>query len=122
MPPRLVPKSALSQVVFVHDYVQLVFEDECFSLYNSIVVLLDAIEYPQGNAGFANALISLIGRAVVEAGATDECSLQLHLEGGARVQVLKTRGIARPEAFQPCRVRTAHFLGRCLWHKRRYWQ
>jgi len=99
MPPRLLPESPLSQVVFVHDYVQLVFQDVAFSLYNSVVLRLGAIEFEQGSTGFADALISLIGVAVVEVGASEDCALMLNFERGAQVQVLKARGAKGPEAF-----------------------
>ena len=100
MPPCLLPKSPLSQVVFVNDYVQLVFQDEGFSLYNSVVIQLDAAEYEQGKTGFADALVSLIGRAVVEVGASDEYALLLNFDNGALVQIHKGRGATGPEAFQ----------------------
>lgn len=32
--PNLIPLEPLSQVVFIHDYLQLVFQDESFSIYN----------------------------------------------------------------------------------------
>ena len=100
MPPRLLPESPLSQVVFVHDYVQLVFQDENFSLYNSVRVRLGAIEFEQRSTGFADALVSLIGLAVVEVGSSEDCALMLNFERGAQVQVLKARGEEGPEAFQ----------------------
>jgi hypothetical protein len=34
MPPDLKPSEALSQVVFVDDYCQLVFQAEIFNVYN----------------------------------------------------------------------------------------
>lgn len=100
MPPRLLPEFPLSQVVFVHDYIQLVFQEEGFSLYNSVVVRLDDVEYEQGQTGFADALVSFIGKAVVAVGASDECALVLYFECGAQVEVLKIRGATGPEAFQ----------------------
>ena len=100
MPPRLLPESPISQVVFAHDYVQLIFQDENLSLYNSVVVRLGAIEYEQGSAGFIDALVSLIGEAVVEVGASEKFALLLNFEHRAQVQVLRTRGVKGPEAFQ----------------------
>ncbi len=34
MLPKLKPSEPLSQVVFVHDYLQLIFQDEGFNIYN----------------------------------------------------------------------------------------
>ena len=100
MHPRLLPESPLSQVVFVHDYLQLVFQDENFSLYNSVVVRVGAIEYEQGSTGFADSLISLVGETVIEVDGSEECALLLKFERGAQVMVLKASGAKCPEAFQ----------------------
>ena len=39
MAPNLKPSEPLSQVVFIHDYLQLVFQDECFNVYNAAEVV-----------------------------------------------------------------------------------
>ena len=44
-PPNLCPAEPLSQVVFIHDYLQLVFQSQCLSVYNlaQIAFVLDQI-------------------------------------------------------------------------------
>ena len=86
--------------MFVHDYVQLVFQDEAFSLYNPIVVTTQGAEYEQGGAGFAESLVSLIDRAVVEVDSSDQYALSLRFDCGTHVQVLRENSAKGPEAFQ----------------------
>jgi hypothetical protein len=100
MPPRLLPESSLSQVVFVHDYVQLVFQDEAFSLYNRVIVKTKDAEYEQGGAGFADSLVSLIGRAVLEVDSSDRFAIALRFDCGTQVQVLRNGSAKGLEAFQ----------------------
>lgn len=94
------PKSPLSEVVFIHDYIQLGFQGEVLSLYNPVVVQLRAIHYQSGEPGFADALVSLIGESVHEVGETDGFVLLLQFEGGAQVRVCKVRGASQPEAYR----------------------
>jgi hypothetical protein len=80
------PKEPLSQVVFVHDYVQLVFQNACISIYNPISVQIGtASALAKGSPGFCDALVGLIGySANVE---VDRTHLTLHFNSGARVNV-----------------------------------
>ena len=100
MHPRLLPKSSLSQVVFVHDYIQLVFQDEAFSLYNPVIVKTLDENNEQGGAGFADSLVSLIDRAVVEVDSSEGFAIALRFGCGRQVQVLRNGGAKSPEAFQ----------------------
>jgi hypothetical protein len=99
MPSNLLPKSSLSQVAFVHDYIQLTFEDEVLSLYNSVVVKTPRAEFQHGSAGFADAIVSLIGGTVGKVSSSNEHSIELQFECGTRVQVLRTSSDTRPESF-----------------------
>ena len=99
MQPDLQPVDPLSQVVFVHDYLQLVFQDCAFTLYNPATYAKDATVLRQGQPGFCDALVSLIDQ-----GARAEVrgeGLLLHFVGGAVVSVSTSGPDARgPEAWQ----------------------
>lgn len=95
----LQPVEPLSQVVFVHDYFQLVFQDQAFTIYNIATCSTGSGDLRQGQLGFCDALVSLIDQtARVEALAD---TLLLHFSSGAVVSVPvsgpDTRG---PEAWQ----------------------
>ncbi len=57
--------SAVSQIWFVHDYVQLVFHDDHrINIYNPYTVEMGGKKFPSGSAGYADALVELIGKKV----------------------------------------------------------
>jgi len=99
MEPSLQPHDPLSQVVFIHDYLQLVFQDCAFTLYNLAIYTAGDTKLTQGESGFCDALVSLIGqeaRAEVLPG-----HLSLHFSNGAAVSIVSTGITARgPEAWQ----------------------
>lgn len=103
MQPDLQPEDALSQVVFVHDYVQLVFQDCGFSLYNVVTYCQGATIIRQGRPGFSDALVSLINQtASVEA---QPGALLLRFAGGGLLSVPTSGPDARgPEAWQFSRL------------------
>lgn len=97
----LTPDEPLSQVVFVHDYLQLVFEDESYSIYNVAKLAGNGTEWLQGEKGFCDALVNLIGRRVKSAVSSTEYPIVLNFEGGVQLQVLSgPLGARGPEAFQ----------------------
>jgi hypothetical protein len=101
MSPSLLPRDPLSQVVFVHDYIQLVFQDAGFSLYNTTKLTIDGRDVLQGQPGFADALVALIDLRVVSFSTQTDSILELSFEGGAKLEVLRGEPYARgPEAFQ----------------------
>ena len=101
MPTNFVPVDALSQVVFVHDYIQLVFQDQAFSFYNKISVVNQSDTVRQGAPGFADFLVSLIGTRVKEASALPPSALELTFQCGAKLRVLRGEPYENgPEAFQ----------------------
>jgi hypothetical protein len=92
----LLPAAELTQVVFVHDYLQLVFDGERFSVYNRAALKVSGQILPQGAPGFADALVRLIGRRALDA--QTEPSLVLQFEGGVSFAV-ESSGVG-PEAWQ----------------------
>ena len=81
----LQPKDPLTQVVFVHDYLQLVFQDCTFSLYSIATFAHEESVFGQGSPGFCDALVSLIGQTgCVEQSAS---SLLIRFSGGASITV-----------------------------------
>lgn len=99
--PNLKPVEPLSQVVFVHDYLQLVFEDEGFSIYNLAEVEYGVNKLRQGQPGFCDTVVGLIGQRVVEVSRSDANALRLSFEEGTQFVVLNDdESITGPEAFQ----------------------
>jgi hypothetical protein len=99
--PILTPKEPLSQVVFVHDYFQLVFQGESFSIYNVAKIKIGNDELLQGSHGFCDALVRLTGQHIVAVSRAPEIALSLSFEGGAILSVLAgPEGAQGPEAFQ----------------------
>jgi hypothetical protein len=99
----LQPTDPLSQVVFVHDYLQFVFQDCAFTLYNVPIYSKNAIEFRQGQPGFCDALVALIDQTARAEVLTDR--LLLHFADGAVVAV-STSGpdVRGPEAWQFSRL------------------
>ena len=92
------PEEPLSQVVFIHDYVQLIFQNEGFSIFNRSQLMSTSGALHHGERGFADALVRLIGRRVV-ACSTGE-GLTLTFEGGEVFSLLTGEEDVRgPEAF-----------------------
>ena len=101
MRTNLVPEDPLSEVAFVHDYVQVAFQDARFSLYNTLRLILGPIAFTQGEVEFPGHLVGLIGHRVLSASSSENAFLQLHFEGGAELQVLRAGRFRRgPEAYQ----------------------
>ena len=98
MNSQVVPSEPLTQVTFVHDYIQLVFQDEGFSLHNAVEVEAAGSRLAQGADGFADSLVRLVGFRVVSASECEFGPLQLCFEGGTKVTV--TWKGAGPEAFE----------------------
>jgi hypothetical protein len=109
MQPDLQPVDPLSKVVFVHDYLQLVFQDCAFTIYNLATYTKATTVLRQGEPGFCDALVSLINQtAHAEARAE---SLLLRFTSGVVVSVPisgpDTRG---PEAWQFARLGGPHIV------------
>ena len=91
MDSELLPTEQLSQMVFVHDYIQLVFQDERFSIYNRASITLNDTALKQRETGFADALVSLIGQRVVSVREATEPMLTLVFERGVQVRPADSR-------------------------------
>jgi len=101
MVPNLKPSEPLSQVVFIHDYLQLIFQDEGFNICNLAEVERRGVKVAQGHPGFCDAVVSLIGQRVVAASHSDTFALKLSFEEGAQFVVRSDdAAIAGPEAFE----------------------
>jgi hypothetical protein len=99
-PPNLKPSEPLSQVVFIHDYLQLVFHEEVFSIYNLAEVDLRGVKVTRGQQGFCDAVVSLIGQRVTTASHSDGYALRLSFEKGAQFNVRSDdAAVSGPEAF-----------------------
>jgi len=64
MLPDLIPASQLTQVVFVHDYLQLIFGEDVYCIYNRLELNAGTRVLQSGQPGFADALASLIGQRI----------------------------------------------------------
>jgi hypothetical protein len=84
--PSLRPKDPLTQVVFVHDYVQLLFQDCRFSCFFWPTLRIGETVLSRGTAGYCDTLVSLIGQSVHSADADGAC-LSLRFGNGALMQV-----------------------------------
>ncbi len=101
MTPNLKPSEPLSQVVFIHDYLQLIFQGEGFNIYNLAEVEIHGVRIAQGQPGFCDAVVSLIGQRVTAASHSDKCALKLSFGEGSQFVVRSdAAAISGPEAFQ----------------------
>jgi hypothetical protein len=99
--PNLVPAEPLTEVTFVHDYVQLGFQGDRFSLYNRVRVSGAESCATQGKPEFAGALVALIGQRVERATQSSAAALELHFPNGVTIQILRgTEFESGPECFQ----------------------
>ncbi len=99
---NLKPSEPLSQVVFIHDYLQLKFQDEWLSIYNLAEVKRHGLKVSQGQPGFCDAVVALIGQRVVAADHSDAAfGLRLTFEEGTQFTVRSDEAaISGPEAFE----------------------
>jgi len=97
----LQPSDPLSQVVFVHDYLQLVFQEETFTIYNEAEVQTGSESYRTGQPGFRGALVEAIGQRITSASTSNEGKLNLIFEAGLRFSVnTDPASVGSPEAWQ----------------------
>lgn len=101
MPPLVRPRVTLSEVRFVQDYVQLVFQHETLSVYNEATVCSDGKRLSTGEPGFADALVQLIGRRPKSVHEDSETMLTIHFDDGSTFTILKESPRSTTlEAFQ----------------------
>jgi len=101
MVPNLKPSEPLSQVVFIHDYVQLIFQDDAFNIYNLSEFECRGVRVAHAGPGFCDVLASLIGQRVIETSHSDSHALELSFEEGAQF-VLRSDddAVYGPEEFE----------------------
>ena len=87
MLPNLTPSQPLSQVVFIHDYLQLVFQADRFSIYSLAEIEAHGAKVAQGQSGFCDAVFALIGQRVVEVSQSPSHVLVLTFEKGTQFSV-----------------------------------
>jgi hypothetical protein len=90
----------LSQVAFIHDYVELAFGNARLSIYNEVSVLTSSGVYVQGEVGFCDALVQLIDQRAKESANPEGAVLALEFEQGSRLHVRAGDASSGPEAFQ----------------------
>jgi hypothetical protein len=97
---NVAPSEPLSQVVFVHDYFQLVFQDEILSVYNTASINIGGVVLTHGEPGFADALVALIDQTATPAKVQPGLLLALNFASGVQLRI-GGEGIssALPEAF-----------------------
>lgn len=97
----LVPVEPLSSVSFAHDCVQLVFQDDGFSLYNDIDLKCGTASLTKGSPGFCDALVRLMNQRAMLVHANDEGNLIIVFEGGEVLRTLPLgEGQRWPESWQ----------------------
>lgn len=93
-------REPLSQVVFVHDYLQLVFQEHALTVYNLAMYMSKDLSIKQGEPGFCDAVVALIEQTA-QVHANPGEPLVLRFLCGASITVPcsgpDTRG---PEAWQ----------------------
>lgn len=97
----LLDAEPLSQVVFIHDYIQLVFQDTYFNLYNRVTVHRGGCNLKSSDVGFADELRRLIGERVVDTSSEEGQFSAVKFECGTQISVsLRAEDANGPEAFE----------------------
>jgi len=97
----LLDAEPLSQVVFVHDYIQLIFQGTYFNLYNRVTVHRGGCTLAASDSGFADELRRLIGQRVVDTTSEERQFSAVKFEHGTQVSVsLRAEDAKGPEAFE----------------------
>jgi hypothetical protein len=100
----LQPTDALSAVTFMQDYLQLAFQDCIFSLYNIVSYEFDGLRIEQGQEGFCDVLVALIGQTVTTR-FDDATQLVFRFSNGAFIRVQSSgKHVRGPEAWQLTRA------------------
>ena len=91
----------MSQVIFVHDYVQLVFQELVLTVYSPITLTAGPTSIAKSDRNFCGHLVSLIGSRVESVAHFPRSELQLRFEGGIDLSVsLRSEDANGPELFQ----------------------
>jgi len=88
---RLANTNALSEVRFVHDYVQFIFEPHTLSLYAPLRVLAEGRSLGSTDVGYYDRICSLVGQHLIAVARQENEQLEFAFSNGAKV-VLSLRG------------------------------
>ena len=94
-------KEPLSQVIFIHDYIQLIFQEYILSIYNPIEIYVENKTITDGEMGFADALRNLIGNRVIKTNYKQNTSASFEFSNKVKICIsLEQNDNLGPEAFQ----------------------
>jgi hypothetical protein len=77
----------LSQVIFVHDYIRLVFHPITLSVFTRLTVNFPVGARKHGELGFCDALVAQIGQRVTDTSWTPGQEMRFHLANGIALAV-----------------------------------
>lgn len=95
---NLIPRDPLSQVVFVHDYIQMRFQESVFNLYNSPVIEFETKILFRDDPGFCDKLVDLIDNKLIAVSDSEDYSITMTFENGTVVAVQRSNEF--PEAWE----------------------
>jgi len=98
---RLAKAIALSEVRFVHDYVQFIWEPHTLSLYAPLRVLAEGRPLARSDVGFCDSICSLIGQSLTAVTRQEHEQLEFAFSNGTKVLVsLRSEDAVGPEVAQ----------------------
>ncbi len=90
----------LSQVIFIHDYIQFRFEPMTLTLLNAVSVKSASKDLTRNDLGFCDTLCALIGQRILDMSIIDKESASFVFESGTIVRLgLAPDDGTGPEAF-----------------------
>ena len=96
----LIDAEPFSQVVFVHDYIQMRFQELGLTIWNSMTLEMDGKVFSRGTLGFCDMLCSLIEQRVADVSFVEGVSAAIVFQHGIVVTIgLGTEDAKGPEAF-----------------------
>ena len=98
---RLAGANALSEVRFVHDYVQFIFEPHTLSLYAPLRVVAAGRILARGDVGYYDNICSLIGETLAAVTRQEREQLEFAFSNGTKVALsLCSEDAAGPEVAE----------------------
>jgi hypothetical protein len=95
---RLAKANTLSEVRFVHDYVQFIFEPHTLSLYAPLHISTEGRALARGDVGYYERICSLIGENLADVTRYKRKQLEFAFSNGTKVILsLRTEDAAGPE-------------------------
>ena len=93
------PTEPVTQVVFVHDYFQVVFDDETFNLCGDVEVRKNEQTLVPGQPGFGDAMVELVGDRALALTVDPSDELTIQFLSGTILQVRPNPSGCGPEAW-----------------------